>query len=59
MEKKTKKTLDKTDPVKKPETEQPVDPEEPIETEDDPDMITEEDPFKNAPVEKPPPGEGP
>ena len=47
-------------PQKHPETESPVDPEEPIIIpEEDPDIIPEEDPFETPPFEVPEPGEGP
>lgn len=46
-------------PGKHPEIQEPVDPEEPIIPEEDPDIIPDEDPFENPPYEVPPPAEGP
>jgi hypothetical protein len=37
----------------------PIDPEEPIIPEEDPEIIPDEDPFETPPYEIPPPGEGP
>ncbi|HMU46833.1 MAG TPA: hypothetical protein PKC72_10720 [Chitinophagaceae bacterium] len=59
MGKKTKKNSEIPDPVKMPEKEKPVDPEEPLIPEEDPDILPEEDPFENPPYEMPAPGEGP
>ena len=36
-----------------------IDPEEPLNPPEGPDLIPEEDPFENLPYEMPPPGEGP
>lgn len=46
-------------PATVPEIEQPLDPEEPIIPEEDPDIIPDEDPYENPPYEVPPPAEGP
>ena len=46
-------------PEKQPEVIQPVDPEEPIIPEEDPDVIPDEDPFETPPYEIPEPGEAP
>ncbi|MCW3094102.1 MAG: hypothetical protein JWP81_5171 [Ferruginibacter sp.] len=50
-----------TPPVhpKQPDVIPPVDPEEMIIPEEDPDLIPDEDPFETPPYEDPPPGEGP
>jgi len=49
----------KTVPVEVPGIDQPLDPEEPIIPEEDPDIIPDEDPFETPPYEIPPPAEGP
>lgn len=46
-------------PEKNPEINLPVDPEEPIIPEEDPDIIPDENPFETPPYEIPPPAEGP
>jgi hypothetical protein len=53
------KPIETPPPGKNPEIIQPLDPEEPIIPEDDPDMIPDEDPFVTPPFEVPPPAEGP
>ena len=37
----------------------PLDPEESVVPDDDPDIIPDEDPFENPPMDEPVPGEGP
>lgn len=59
-----KKIPDKSkikNPQKEIEIKHPADPEEPLNIpEEDPDIISDEDPFENPPPnEIPPPGEGP
>jgi hypothetical protein len=56
--KKTAKPSEIPPPGKHPVIE-PVDPEEPIVTEEDPEIIPEEDPDETPPYEPPVPGEGP
>jgi hypothetical protein len=56
--KKTAKPFEIPPPKKHPEIE-PVDPEEPISTIEDPEIIPEEDPDETPPYEPPVPGEGP
>lgn len=47
-------------PLKNPETPQPLDPEEPLAPdEEDPDYLPEEEPDTLPPFEVPAPGEGP
>ena len=46
-------------PGKSPDIIVPVDPEDPIIIENDPDFIPDEDPFETPPYEMPPPAEGP
>jgi hypothetical protein len=56
--KKTGKSSKTPSPEKHPEIE-PPDPEEPIVTEEDPEIIPDEDPDETPPYKTPPPGEGP
>jgi hypothetical protein len=46
-------------PEKTVEVPKPIDPEEPLLPDEDPDIIPEEEPFENPPYEVPPPAEGP
>jgi hypothetical protein len=46
-------------PAKIPEIIEPLDPDELIIPDEDPDFIPEENPFENPPEEMPPPAEGP
>ncbi len=46
-------------PVKEPDTGPPADPEEPLLTDEDPDIIPDEETAETPPYEAPPPGEGP
>jgi hypothetical protein len=46
-------------PQKRPDIVQPIDPEEPIIPEEDPEVIPDDDPFETPPYEIPEPGEGP
>ncbi len=59
----TKKQPDKTTviipPAGQPDTNPLADPEDLIVPEQDPDIITDEDPFETPPYESPEPGEGP
>jgi len=61
MPKKTKpgKPEEYPTPGKHPEIQEPIDPEEPMIPDEDPDIIPDEDPFENPPYEVPPPAEGP
>lgn len=49
----------KSKPEKHPDITQPPDPEEPFVSEEESEIIPDEDPFENAADEAPPPGEGP
>ena len=46
-------------PEKTVEVPNPIDPEEPLLPNEDPDIIPEEEPFETPPYEVPPPAEGP
>jgi hypothetical protein len=46
-------------PEIQPEIEMPVDPENPLTPQEDPDIIPFEDPYETPPYEVPPPAEGP
>lgn len=53
------KPIETPTPLRKPDIEAPMDPEEPVIPEEDPDIIPDEDPFETPPYEVPEPGEGP
>ena len=53
------KTPEVEPPEKTIEVPKPLDPEEPLLPEDNPDVIPEENPFETPPYEVPPPAEGP
>jgi hypothetical protein len=58
--KKSTKPVEMPPSLKKREIEPPVDPEEPVISEEGPGIIPDEDPFENPPpFEIPEPGEGP
>ena len=61
MEKKTQpaKPAEIPLPEQHPETQMPIDPEEPLTPEENPDIIPDENPFETPPYELPDPGEGP
>lgn len=61
MEKKKQpnKPIETTSPETNSEMIPPIDPEEPIIPEEDPNIIPDEDPFETPPYEIPPPAEGP
>lgn len=46
-------------PHKVPEVGPVFDPEEPLQPDESPEIIPDEDPYETPPVEVPPPGEGP
>lgn len=51
--------IERPAPGKQPEIQEPVDPEQPVIPQEDPDIIPDEDPYENPPNEMPPPAEGP
>jgi hypothetical protein len=57
--KQERKSVEIPTPGKKPGIELPIDPEEPILPEVEPDLVPDEDPFITPPEELPAPGEGP
>lgn len=51
--------MEEPTPQIQPEIDLPVDPEDPFQPGDDPEIIPFEEPFEPPPYETPPPGEGP
>ena len=58
-QKTSEKALEAPLPQTQPEIERPVDPDNPLTPQEDPDVTPFENPYETPPYEVPPPAEGP